>query len=77
MKFLPLVAILCISLTIAKSPSQKYLDKGFKETVIKDTKDTGKDMRKKADSKIVEVHTFTFSKLLIRHKATAVSEHES
>ena len=52
MKFLPIVAVVCISLTIAKD-----LDKGFTETVVKDTKDTREDIKKKADHKSLEVHT--------------------
>ena len=55
MKFLPIVAVVCISLTIAKSPSMQDLEKGFKETIIKDF--TKEEIKKKANHKIVEVHT--------------------
>ena len=54
MKSLPIVAVVCIALTIAKSPSMQDLDKGFKETIIKDTKE---EIKKKADFKSLEVHT--------------------
>ena len=57
MKFLPIVAVFCIALTIAKSPSMQDLDKGLKETIIKDTKDTKEKIKKKADFKSLEVHT--------------------
>ena len=62
MKFLPLVALCCISLTIAKSPSIKDLAKELKKMTKEmknlkkdmkaaesDIKDTEKDMKKKAD----------------------------
>ena len=62
MKFLPLVVICCISLTIAKSPSIKDLAKEVKKltkelknakkdikAASSDIKDTEKDMKKKAD----------------------------
>ena len=61
MKSLPIVAVVCIALTIAKSPSMQDLDKGFKETIIKDTKE---EIKKKADFKSLEVHTLANSGFL-------------
>ena len=61
MKFLPLVVLCCISLTIAKSPSIKDLAKELKKmtkemkNLKKDLKGAEKDIKKKANQKSVEV----------------------
>ena len=61
MKFLPLIVICCISLTIAKSPSIKGLARQVKKltkelkNAKKDIKDAEKDIKKKASEKSLEV----------------------